>query len=123
MHQSDGDKMSAFDEAVAHDLSLLEEIKLRQHGTRRRARAVIARETKVSPGTFFNIRQKRSKGIRGWVGHVVKALLLKELEGELKRLSHERDLILQCGVDPRSDEMSAVVADLAKVRTVMEGMR
>lgn len=123
MYQRDDDKMSTFDEAVAHDLRLLERLKQRQHGTLFASRAAIARETKVSAGTFENIRNKRCKGVRGYVGQLVKSLLLRELEREIRQLEHERQIILQRGVDPRSDEMSAVVADLQKARSVMEGMR
>jgi hypothetical protein len=125
MHPRNEDKTSmlAFDQTVAHNLALLEEIKLRQHPSRSSARAAVAREAKILPGTYENIRRRRTKGIRGYVGRAVEALLLRELDGELRRLEHERQIILQRGVDPRSDEVAAVLADLQKVRSVMEKMR
>ena len=69
-HHLADDKMSvvALDEAARRWAGELEEREARRSGVSRvQARRIVARRTGLAPGTLENIKNRRTKGVRGWV--------------------------------------------------------
>lgn len=88
---------------------------------RRSSREDVARKAGVAPGTIENVRRGRIKDplrLRGLVDRL-RSLMVVELGQEIARLDHEKSLLLATGVDPRSDEMQAVAADIARCRKTL----
>lgn len=79
------------------------------------ARRNVARAIGVPPGTIENLQRGRLKRIAGWLRDALRARVIRELEAELVRLQHEIAVLKQTGVDPRSDEATAVRADMSAV--------
>ena len=122
-HWSD-DKMSAFDTAVRAELIKLEAMRASSMGVSKAyARKVVARDTRLAPGTLENIRNKRTKGVRGWIAETIRNALLRELEREIARLTHEHQCLLASGASHRDSEMEQVGADLARVRQSLDAMK
>jgi len=86
---------------------------------RGRARTNVARALGTSPGTIENLQRSRLKRISGWLRDALRARVIRELESEIARLQHELAVHKQTGVDPRSDEATAVRADLSAVLEVL----
>lgn len=84
-----------------------------------RARLNIARSLGIAPGTIENLQRNRLKRISGWLRDALRARVIRELEVEVTRLQHEIAVLRQTGVDPRSNEMAAVRADLSAVLNVL----
>lgn len=91
----------------------------RRTGDRVRARQNVARVLGTSPGTIENLQRGRLKRIAGWLRDALRARVIRELEAEVARLQHEIAVLHQTGVDPRSDEATAVRADLSAVLEVL----
>jgi len=124
MYPVSEDKMSAFDQAVLSDLSRLEAIRANHSSASiANARASIARETKIAPGTLENIRRKRTKGVRGWIAETIRAALLRELQREITRLNHEFKMLVASGAGHRDCEMEQVAADLARVKLSLDAVK
>ena len=66
------------------------------------ARASIARALGIGNGTLENLIRNRVKSISADVAAKIMALRAKQIEAEIARLTHERDLALQsyAAVDP-----------------------
>jgi hypothetical protein len=86
---------------------------------RARARNNVARALGTAPGTIENLQRSRLKRISGWLRDALRARVIRELESEIARLQHELAVHKQTGVDPRSDEATAVRADLSAVLEVL----
>ena len=118
------DEMTAFDQAVRSDLSRLEDIRAtRSSSSIAHARASIARETRIAPGTLENIKRSRTKGVRGWIADTIRGALVCELQREIERLNHELQILLQRGADHREPEMAEVQNLIVRVRQTLEGMK
>lgn len=83
------------------------------------ARRNVARALGVAPGTIENLQRNRLKRISGWLRDALRARVIRELEAEIVRLQHELAVHKQTGVDPRSDQATAVRADLSAVLSVL----
>ena len=83
------------------------------------ARLIVSRKTGVSEGTLRSLRKNRLKAIGAHVFAKLREGVVKELEAELMRLEHELSILRQTGVDPRDDQISEVVADIARARTAL----
>jgi transposase-like protein len=83
------------------------------------ARRNVARAVGVAPGTIENLQRGRLTRVAGWLRDALRARVIRELEAELVRLNHELAVLKQTGVDPRSDEATAVRADLSAVLEVL----
>ena len=124
MYPSREDKMSAFDQAVRSDLTRLEDIRAGSLGASVEfARASIARETRIAPGTLENIKRQRTKGVRGWIADTIRGALVRELHREITRLNHELEMLLQRGVDHREPEMAEVQSLIARARKSLEAVK
>lgn len=91
----------------------------RRRGTRVGAHMYVARTVGTSPGTIENLMRSRLKRVEGWLRDALRARVIRELEAELVRLQHELAVLRQSGVDPRSNEMAAVRADLSALLTAL----
>lgn len=99
---------------------LLEEREMRRSGVKRsEARAIIARRLGATPGTLENVRKRRLKSPAKWLMDRLRGAVIRELEAEAIALEHEIHLLRQSGVDPRDNEIGAVVASLAAVRQAL----
>lgn len=116
--------MSTFDATARENLVRLETLRATRVGSSRaHARVGVARDLRLAPGTLENIRKKRTKGIRGWIAETIEAALLRELQREIARLTHEYQLLVAGGSSHRDSEMEQVAADLARVRDTLEAMK
>jgi hypothetical protein len=116
--------MTTFDAAARDNLVRLETLRAARVGSSRtHARVCVARDLRLAPGTLENIRKKRTKGIRGWIAQTIEAALLRELQREIARLTHEYHVLVASGVGHRDCEMEQVAADLARVKTALEAMK
>lgn len=91
----------------------------RRTGDRIMARKKVARALGTSPGTIENLQRSRLKNVAGWLRDALRARVIRELESEIARLQHELAVHKQTGVDPRSDEATAVRADMSAVLEVL----
>ena len=91
----------------------------RRTGNRIRARENVARALGTAPGTIENLQRNRLTKISGWLRDALRARVIRELESEIARLQHELAVHKQIGVDPRSDEATAVRADLSAILAVL----
>lgn len=115
--------MTTFDQAVRSDLDRLEAIAAARLGTSRAfARKSVARELRVAPGTLENITRQRTKGVRGWIADTIRGALVRELEREIERLTHEHQVLVQRGADHREPEMAEVESLLARARQSLKGV-
>jgi hypothetical protein len=87
----------------------------RRRGTYDGAYRIVARTIGASPGTIENILRGRLKRVSGWLRDALRARVIAEMESEIVRLQHEIAVLRQAGVDPRSNEMAAVRADLSAI--------
>lgn len=83
------------------------------------ARTIVARKVGIAPGTLENLRNGRVKAIAAHIYDRLRAAVIGDLETELRRLTHELQILRQTGVDPRDSEMAEVASDLAKVRAAL----
>ena len=100
----------------------LEEGEAKRNGlTRLQARPTVARKLGVAPGTLENLSRGRLKDplrINGLLARL-RGAVVRELGAEIQRLEHERHVLIQTGVDPRSLEMAAVDAGLATAKEAL----
>lgn len=96
-------------------VNLLVDREARRSKCRIVARKNVARAVGVSPGTIENLQRGRLKTIAGWLRDALRARVIRELEAEVVRLQHEISVLHQTGSDPRSNEATAVRADLSAV--------
>ncbi len=98
---------------------LLELNEVRRTGlTRADARSIVARKVGVPASKLYSLWRNRLKDTGSWKDRL-RAAVVRELQSELARLSHEQALIAQTGVDPRSNETAANLADIASVRIAL----
>lgn len=95
----------------------LEEDEARRSGLDRTedARPIVARMTGVPAGTLRNLVQNRVKSVSAYAYDRLNQAVTRLLERQLARLKHELDLTRQQGLDPRSDDVQAVLQDIAAV--------
>jgi hypothetical protein len=87
------------------------------------AREMVARKIGVQPGTLENLRRGRTKGIRVWIAERIRAAVVKELEAEINRLTHDLEMARASGVRVGSTEIIAAETALARAREVIEAAR
>lgn len=121
-HHLADDKMSvvALDEAARRWAGELEEREARRSGVSRlQARRIVARRTGLAPGTLENIKNRRTKGVRGWVLGVLQAAYVREIENEIARLSHELDMVRLGVLASDGDEILEMEAQRAALRELV----
>lgn len=101
----------------------LEDFKRSKGLTRQQARGDIARKLRLAPGTLENVSRGRLKDplrIEG-LWKRLRAAVVAELNEEIVRLTHERDLLLATGADPRSDALAQASAAIDQARKALHG--
>lgn len=87
------------------------------------ARDTVARRLGVSPGTLERLRKRRLKNPGAFLylklQAAIREAIIHGLHREATRLEAERHILMATGADPRSDEVAAVVASIAKVRETL----
>lgn len=85
------------------------------------ARQGLANKLKVGVGTFENLVRGRVKRIDAAIRDRLHALLCRELETEIARLTHELDTLRQTGARPDSEHFGEVEAYLVLARSLLDG--
>lgn len=81
----------------------------------------LARDVGVAPGRFERIRAGRVKGVSQWFFERVRSLVIREIESEIRRLTHELEIARQSGCDPRALDVGEVETHLAALRKIIKG--
>lgn len=85
------------------------------------ARVSLARRLGVSPATWRNLTLGRLKRLDAWMRDRLQALLVRELENEIARLTHELEQARRCGDQLASQHVSEIETHLAKARSILSG--
>jgi hypothetical protein len=83
------------------------------------ARKAVAARAGVPAGTLENMRRGRVKGLRGWVRDRIQQLIVRELEAEIGKLTHELEMAVWRGAALGSDEIIAAKASLDDARKLI----
>lgn len=84
----------------AHELALQLQDKVTRKGVKvTKARKDIAAQVGCAPGTIENLVRGRRKGPGGWLVDQLRAVLMREIERELKALIHEHEVLQRLGKD------------------------
>lgn len=94
----------------------------RAHVKLPRAREIISKRWNIAEGTFDNIRRGRRKSVGADLLQLIGAGLLSDLDSEIARLTHERQILIQSGFGPRTVEMHEVETVLQKVVAAYEAL-
>jgi len=85
------------------------------------ARRRVADRLKIGVGTFENLVRGRVKRIDATIRDRLQALLVRELEGEIARLTHELEIARQSGLRLDSEQICEVETHLARAMATLRG--
>jgi hypothetical protein len=85
------------------------------------ARQRLADKLRIGVGTFENLVRGRVKRIDAEIKRRLDALLVRELEAEIARLTHELSLARQGGAHPACEHVGEIEAHLACARALITG--
>jgi hypothetical protein len=85
------------------------------------ARQSLARKLRVGGGTFERLVRGRIKRVDAGIRDRLQALLVRELEAEIARLTHELEIARQSGASFASLEISEVETHLARAKEILSG--
>jgi hypothetical protein len=88
-------------------------------GTAARARSSIAGKLGIGSGTLENIVKGRVKRLDSWIRDKLQALLIRELEAEITRLTHELETARRSGARLDSEQMGEVETHLAAAKAIL----
>lgn len=88
-------------------------------GSRTHARRSLAAKLRVGVGTLENLVRGRVKRVDAAIRDRLQALLVRELEQEIARLTHELEIARQSGAHLASEQISEVETHLAKARATL----
>lgn len=98
----------------------LEQREFERRGDREEARRVLARHVGCAPGTLETLRKGRLKRIEGWFHDKLEALLVREIEAEIRRLTRELEAYRRAGGDPaRAPQVARLVAAIAQAQRLI----
>lgn len=124
--QPSGDRPMSMGAVAFHDrertrklAAMLEERVARRVGSLETARPIVAREVGTLPGTLESLRRGRLKKIEGWFRDRITALLVKEIGAEIKRLTHEHQMVRQCYGSAYSGDLAQIDADIATLKALI----
>ena len=83
------------------------------------ARAKVARQIGVTPGTLENLSRNRLKGVREWLYARLLAAVTKQAELELAALQHEHQTLLALGQGRDDRTAQEVVEGIARLRGLL----
>lgn len=98
---------------------MLEDREARRVGTVEDARPIVSRRTGVPTGTLRSLRKGRLKSIGAHLFAGLQKGVIDALEGELRHVQHELQILRQTGVDPRSGSYQAALSDEARLRSAL----
>lgn len=87
-------------------------------GSNENAIRPVGEKTGLGYWTIWSLWHRRRKSGEGVVNRL-RGAMIRQLEAEVRHLEHELQILRATGVDPRDDEIAAVVADLAKARQTL----
>ena len=120
-HQRDGGMSSATIEQARTLARDLERRERSRAGSIDAARTALARRAGMSPSTWRNLALGRLKRLDAFVRDRLQAMLVRELEAEIARLTHELEIARQGGDHLASQHVSEIEAHLAAARTILRG--
>jgi len=120
-HQRDGGMSSATIEQARTLARDLERRERSRAGSVDAARTALARRAGVSPSTWRNLALGRHKRLDAFVRDRLQAMLVRELEAEIARLTHELEIARQGGDHLASQHVREIEAHLAAARTILRG--
>jgi hypothetical protein len=124
MYHQTSDKMSSVTlHTKENALALIKRETVRSDLTVQEAIKSVARKARLSPGTIFNLVNDRLKKLSFEVFEKINALALSEINSEIQRLEHERQILLQSGSVSFAVEIQEVDALLAKAKELMRGAK
>jgi hypothetical protein len=124
MYHQTSDKMSSVTlHTKENALALIKRETVRSDLTVQEAIKSVARKARLSPGTIFNLVNDRLKKLSFEVFEKINALALSEINSEIQRLEHERQILLQSGSVSFAVEIQEVDALLAKAKKLMRGAK
>lgn len=85
------------------------------------ARQTLATKLRVGVGTLENLIRGRVKRIDAEIKSRLDALLIRELEAEIARLTHDLEVARQSGAHPVSQHVGAIEAHLLAARSLLSG--
>jgi len=85
------------------------------------ARTALARRAGVSPSTWRNLALGRLKRLDAFVRDRLQALVVRELQAEIARLTHELEIARQGGDHLASQHVREIEAHLCAARTILRG--
>jgi hypothetical protein len=85
------------------------------------ARSALARRIGVSASTWRNLTLGRLKRLDAWLRDRLQGLLVRELEAEIARLTHELETARRCGHHLASQHISEIETHLAAARSILSG--
>ncbi|MCI0599378.1 MAG: hypothetical protein L0Y60_07620 [Beijerinckiaceae bacterium] len=83
------------------------------------ARKNLARKLGVAPGTLENIRRGRIKNIRLLTASRLRSFMIRHLQSEIQKHSHDLEMVLRSSEDARADEILEAQAALARARILL----
>ena len=120
-HHKIRDEMTMASEAIARTwaLSIEDRERYRTGLSLPDARKAVARRIGVAPGTLENLRKGRVKRVALHVYQRLRAAVIRELQSEISRCTHELEMARQIGTDPRSADMAALETAMARAKELM----
>jgi hypothetical protein len=110
--------------AMAHfSKGLIRRDQARNGGCAETAMARVARRLKAAPGTFANILRQRVKSVSAELRDRIVQAAFHDIEQEIARLDHEKQLLESMGIGPSQHDLDAVEAALEAARTGLARMR
>lgn len=111
-------------DGVSPALTMIRSLERRERsrvGSLQAARIVLAGKLRLGIGTLENLVRGRVKRIDEQIRDRIQALMIRELEAEIARLTHELHLARQGGSHLASDEVGAIETLLAQAKTILSG--
>jgi len=103
---------------IAQTLERRERVRVGSVGHARRS---LASKLRIGVGTFENLVRARVKSVDTVIRDRLHALLIRELETEIERLSHELAMARQSGAHLASEQVGEIEAHLAKAHAILNG--
>lgn len=85
------------------------------------ARKWLAGKLKVGAGTVRNLVRGRVKRVDDTIRDRLRALVVRELEAEIQRLTHDLEVLKASGHHLGSDEVAEVDAHIAAAKAILNG--
>lgn len=85
------------------------------------ARRALASKLRIGVGTFENLVRERVKSVDASIRDRLHTLLVAELQNEIKRLSHELEMVQASRSPVAIEQMGEIEAHLAKARALLNG--